>query len=60
MEQLEAFLQAADVTLPADVLDRVDEIVTPRRGSTPPTTATARSSCKAASGAAKDDVVPPA
>ncbi|MEU1710870.1 aldo/keto reductase [Streptomyces sp. NPDC005706] len=29
MEQLEAFLPAADVTLPADVLDRIDEIVAP-------------------------------
>ncbi|MFF1921188.1 aldo/keto reductase [Streptomyces sp. NPDC058221] len=29
MEQLEAFLPAADVTLPADVLDAVDEVVTP-------------------------------
>ena len=29
MEQLEAFLPAADVTLSADVLDRIDEIVAP-------------------------------
>ncbi|MEU9211293.1 aldo/keto reductase [Streptomyces sp. NPDC048415] len=29
MEQLEAFLPAADVTLAADVLDRIDEIVAP-------------------------------
>ncbi|MFJ9724754.1 aldo/keto reductase [Streptomyces sp. NPDC101209] len=29
MEQLEAFLPAADVTLPTEVLDRVDEIVAP-------------------------------
>jgi aryl-alcohol dehydrogenase-like predicted oxidoreductase len=29
MEQLETYLAAADVTLPADVLDRIDEIVPP-------------------------------
>jgi hypothetical protein len=29
MEQLDAFLPAADVTLPAEVLDRIDEIVAP-------------------------------
>ncbi|TDD60367.1 aldo/keto reductase [Kribbella antibiotica] len=29
MEQLEAFLPAADIELPADVLDRIDEIVVP-------------------------------
>ncbi|WP_335983926.1 aldo/keto reductase [Streptomyces sp. CA2R106] len=29
MEQLDAFLPAADATLPADVLDRIDEIVAP-------------------------------
>ncbi|MFF4398626.1 aldo/keto reductase [Streptomyces sp. NPDC001480] len=29
MEQLEAFLPAADLTLPADVLDRIDEIAPP-------------------------------
>ncbi|WP_443051062.1 hypothetical protein [Streptomyces sp. JV185] len=29
MEQLEAFRPAADVTLPADVLDAIDEIVAP-------------------------------
>ncbi|MEH0547466.1 hypothetical protein QA802_31575 [Streptomyces sp. B21-105] len=29
MEQLEAFLPVADVTLPADVLDAIDEIVAP-------------------------------
>jgi aryl-alcohol dehydrogenase-like predicted oxidoreductase len=29
MEQLEAFLPAADITLSADVLNRVDEIVAP-------------------------------
>jgi aryl-alcohol dehydrogenase-like predicted oxidoreductase len=29
MEQLDAFLPAADVALPADVLDRIDEIVAP-------------------------------
>ncbi|MEU6539431.1 aldo/keto reductase [Streptomyces sp. NPDC047000] len=29
MTQLEAFLPAVDVTLPSDVLDRIDEIVTP-------------------------------
>jgi aryl-alcohol dehydrogenase-like predicted oxidoreductase len=29
MEQLEAFLPAADVTLSTDVLDRIDEIVAP-------------------------------
>ena len=29
MEQLDAFLPAAGVTLPADVLDRIDEIVAP-------------------------------
>ncbi|MCA1223062.1 aldo/keto reductase [Streptomyces sp. 8L] len=29
MEQLETFLPTADVTLPADVLDRIDEIVAP-------------------------------
>ena len=29
MEQLEAFLPVADVTLSADVLDRVDDIVSP-------------------------------
>ncbi|WP_435810054.1 hypothetical protein [Streptomyces mirabilis] len=27
--QLEAFLPAADVTLPADVLDRIDDIAAP-------------------------------
>ncbi|MFK0281150.1 hypothetical protein ACIQVL_11875 [Streptomyces sp. NPDC090499] len=29
MEQWDAFLPAADVTLPSDVLDRIDEIVAP-------------------------------
>jgi hypothetical protein len=29
MEQLDAFLPAADITLSADVLDRIDEIVAP-------------------------------
>jgi aryl-alcohol dehydrogenase-like predicted oxidoreductase len=29
MEQLESYLPAADVTLPADVLDRIDELVAP-------------------------------
>ncbi|MET8979345.1 aldo/keto reductase [Streptomyces sp. NPDC004539] len=29
MEQLEAFLPAADITLPTEVLDRIDEIVAP-------------------------------
>ncbi|MER6111837.1 hypothetical protein [Streptomyces hirsutus] len=29
MEQLEAFLPAAGVTLPADVLDAIDDIVAP-------------------------------
>ncbi|WP_458247186.1 hypothetical protein [Streptomyces sp. MAI_2237] len=29
MEQSEAFLPAADVMLPAEVLDRIDEIVAP-------------------------------
>jgi aryl-alcohol dehydrogenase-like predicted oxidoreductase len=29
MEQLEAFLPAADITLGADVLDRIDQIVAP-------------------------------
>jgi aryl-alcohol dehydrogenase-like predicted oxidoreductase len=29
MEQLEAFLPAADLTLSADVLDRIDQIVAP-------------------------------
>jgi aryl-alcohol dehydrogenase-like predicted oxidoreductase len=29
MEQLESYLPAADITLPTDVLDRIDEIVTP-------------------------------
>ncbi|MFF2139817.1 aldo/keto reductase [Streptomyces sp. NPDC058193] len=35
MEQLEAFLPAAAVTLPADVLDAVDEIVGPRSHGQP-------------------------
>ncbi|MGW2444538.1 hypothetical protein [Streptomyces sp. NPDC001675] len=29
MEQMEAFLPAADITLTADVLDAIDEIVAP-------------------------------
>jgi aryl-alcohol dehydrogenase-like predicted oxidoreductase len=29
MEQLESYLPAADITLPAEVLDRIDELVAP-------------------------------
>ena len=29
MEQLEAFLPAADISLPSDLLDAIDEIVAP-------------------------------
>lgn len=29
MEQLESYLPAIDITLPADVLDRIDELVAP-------------------------------
>ncbi len=29
MEQLESYLPAADIVLPLDVLDRIDEIVAP-------------------------------
>jgi hypothetical protein len=37
MEQLESQLPAADIELPDDVLDRIDEIVTPGTNITPPT-----------------------
>ena len=39
MEQLESQLGAADVTLSADVLDRIDEIVPPGTTPTRPTPA---------------------
>jgi aryl-alcohol dehydrogenase-like predicted oxidoreductase len=29
MDQLESYLPAADITIPADVLDRIDDIVAP-------------------------------
>jgi aryl-alcohol dehydrogenase-like predicted oxidoreductase len=35
MEQLESYLPAADLTLPADVLDRIDKLVAPGVTLTP-------------------------
>ncbi len=55
MEQLEAFLPAADISLPSDdldAIDAIDEIVARASRSTRSTTATETSSCGPTSGAA--------
>jgi hypothetical protein len=52
MEHLESQL-AADVELPGDVLDRIDEIVAPDTTSTPPTTGGSVLPCRQRRGAGK-------
>ena len=54
MEQLESYLPALEVTLTDDVLDRIDEIVSPRSRSTPTTAATVSTSSSPPPGVAED------